>query len=283
MSEFHRLKKKHSYLVCVDSEGSVMDAMNRKHYHCYGPCMVRCWDLEPWRIEVLERWNEVNLYQLTRGINQYQALAIVLTEINGRYMPIPGVKELRSWVESAQTLSDEALEQTIATYPEGEGKVCLEKALAWSKEAKANIALIPGELMHPFPGALECLRTMGEFADVVVVSGANRDTVLDEWKRHQLIQYADLVLTQENGTKTACIRRLMEMGYNKEQVLMVGDAPGDCDAAEENGVGFFPILVEHEQDSWEELRFVGLHMLKNGLLEEYLAEQKRAFLSNLGG
>ena len=278
MSEFHHLKKKHSYLVCVDSEGSVMDTMNRKHYHCYGPCMVRCWDLEPWRIEVLERWNEVNLYQLTRGINQYQALAIVLTEINGRYKPIPGVKELRSWVESAQTLSDEALEQTIATYPEGEGKVCLEKALAWSKEAKANIALIPGELMHPFPGALECLRTMGEFADVVVVSGANRDTVLDEWKRHQLIQYADLVLTQENGTKTACIRRLMEMGYNKEQVLMVGDAPGDCDAAEENGVGFFPILVEHEQDSWEEL-----HMLKNGLLEEYLAEQKRAFLSNLGG
>ena len=283
MSEFRHFKKKHDYLVCVDSEGSVMDTMNRKHYHCYGPCMVRRWDLEPWRIEVLERWNEVNLYQLTRGINQYQALAIVLTEVNGRYKKIPGVKELRSWVENTQTLSDEALKQTIAAYPQGDGKTCLQNALAWSEEAKANIALIPAELMHPFPGASACLRTMGEFADVVVVSGANRDTVLDEWKRHQLISCADLILTQENGTKTACIRRLMEMGYNRECVLMVGDAPGDCDAAEENGVGFFPILVEREQDSWEQLQFVGLHMLKNGRLEEYLAEQKREFLTNLGG
>jgi phosphoglycolate phosphatase-like HAD superfamily hydrolase len=73
------------------------------------------------------------------------------------------------------------------------------------------------------------------------------------------------------------------MGYEKDHVLMVGDAPGDCDAAEYNGVGSFPILVEHEQDSWEELQFVGLHMLKNGRLDEYLAEQKREYLSNLGG
>ncbi len=283
MSVFNFHEKKHEYLVCVDSEGSVMDTMNRKHYHCYGPCMVRHWELEPWRIEVLERWNEVNLYQLTRGINQYRALALVLTEINGRFTPITGVKELRSWVESSETLSDEVLEQTIATYPDGEGKECLAKALAWSKEAKANIALIPSELMHPFPGALACLRTMKEFADVVVVSGANRETVIDEWTRHGLMPYVDLLLTQENGTKTACIRQLLQMGYETDHVLMVGDAPGDCDAAEHNGVGFFPILVEHEQDSWEELQFVGLHMLKNGRLDEYLAEQKREFLGNLGG
>jgi phosphoglycolate phosphatase-like HAD superfamily hydrolase len=283
MSIFDSFEKKHDFLVCVDSDGCAMDTMNCKHFHCFGPCMVNQWELEQWRSDILDRWNQVNLFQMTRGINRFKGLSLALTEVNEKYTPIAGVEALNQWVATTKALSNDALKAYIATQPDGEGKACLEKALAWSKEAKANIALIPGELMHPFPGALECLRTMGEFADVVVVSGANRDTVLDEWKRHQLIQYADLVLTQENGTKTACIRRLMEMGYNKEQVLMVGDAPGDCDAAEENGVGFFPILVEHEQNSWEELRFVGLHMLKNGLLEEYLAEQKRAFLSNLGG
>lgn len=283
MSAFDFYAPMHDYLVCVDSEGSAMDSMNRKHYHCYGPCMVRHWNLEPWRIDVLERWNEINLYQITRGINQYQALAIVLTEINGRFTPITGVRELRSWVESAETLSDESLEQTIATYPDGEGRECLVKALAWSKEAKANIALIPSELMPPFPGAMACLQAIKEFADVVVVSGANRETVMDAWNRHGLMPYVDLFLTQENGSKTACIRRLLEMGYEKSHVLMVGDAPGDWDAADENSVGFFPILVEHEQESWEELQFVGLHMLKNGRLQEYLADQKRQFLSNLGG
>lgn len=32
---------------------------------------------------------------------------------------------------------------------------------------------------------------------------------------------------------------------------MVGDAPGDRDAAEKNGVRFYPILVGHEGESWE--------------------------------
>lgn len=34
---------------------------------------------------------------------------------------------------------------------------------------------------------------------------------------------------------------------------MVGDAPGDRDAAEKNGVRFYPILVGHEGESWKRL------------------------------
>ena len=39
-----------------------------------------------------------------------------------------------------------------------------------------------------------------------------------------------------------------EKGYCPDHVLMVGDAPGDCEAAADNGVYYYPILVKHEGD-----------------------------------
>ena len=46
MSVFDSFEKKHDYLVCVDSDGCVMDTMNCKHFHCFGPCMIHEWVLE---------------------------------------------------------------------------------------------------------------------------------------------------------------------------------------------------------------------------------------------
>ena len=64
---------------------------------------------------------------------------------------------------------------------------------------------------------------------------------------------------------------------------MVGDAPGDCDAAEANAVWYYPILVGKEGESWAELREVALGKLQNGTYAEYQSEKKRQFLENLGG
>ena len=50
--------KKHEFLVCVDSDGCVMDTMNCKHFHCFGPCMVAEWGLEEWQEEI-DTWESV--------------------------------------------------------------------------------------------------------------------------------------------------------------------------------------------------------------------------------
>ncbi len=34
---------------------------------------------------------------------------------------------------------------------------------------------------------------------------------------------------------------------------MVGDSPGDLEAAEKNGTWFFPIIVGDEKSSWDDL------------------------------
>ena len=283
MSVFDTFVKKHDYLVCVDSDGCAMDTMNCKHFHCFGPCMVMEWDLEQWRIPILERWNEVNLFQMTRGINRFKGLALALTEINAQYTPISGVETLVQWVETTKALSNDALNAAIAETPEGEGKACLEKALSWSKAVNESIVHLPDELKVPFPGAKEGLEAAHAFADVAIVSSANRGAVEEEWTVHGLLDHTDIMLAQDCGSKAHCIGEMLKFGYEKDHVLMVGDAPGDCDAAESNGVWYFPILVNKEGESWAELKDVAFEKLQNGDYGAYQPEKKQQFLTNLGG
>ena len=63
MGIFENFEKKHDYLICVDSDGCVMDTMNCKHFNCFGPCMVTEWGLEEWKDAILARWNEINLFE----------------------------------------------------------------------------------------------------------------------------------------------------------------------------------------------------------------------------
>lgn len=64
---------------------------------------------------------------------------------------------------------------------------------------------------------------------------------------------------------------------------MCGDAPGDQDAAAKNGVLYYPILVKHEKESWEEFRLEGLEHLLDGTYQgEYQEKKTAAFLHNLG-
>ena len=283
MSVFDSFVRKHDYLVCVDSDGCAMDTMNCKHFHCFGPCMVIEWGLDEWRVAILERWNEINLFQMTRGINRFKGLAMALTEIDAQYKPIPGVRELSAWVENTKALSNDALISAIDAAPEGEGKECLKKALAWSKAVNENIVLLPDDLKVPYAGVKEGLAAAHSFADVAVVSSANRDAVDEEWTKHGLLDHVDILFAQDCGSKAHCISEMLKFGYEKDHVLMVGDAPGDCDAAEANGVWYYPILVNQETESWAELREIGLNKLLNGQYEQYQPEKKRQFLMNLGG
>ena len=79
--KFLAYTKRNDFLVCVDSDGCAMDTMDIKHFRCFGPCMVTEWGLEEWRGAILNRWNEINLYTMTRGINRFRGLAKALAEI----------------------------------------------------------------------------------------------------------------------------------------------------------------------------------------------------------
>ena len=275
LSDFKRDK---DFLICVDSDGCAVDTMDIKHKKCFGPCMVREWGLERWEGPILKRWNEINLYSMTRGINRFKGLAAALGEIDREYQHIEGVGELEEWTRSAPELSNPALERVIE---KGGGEI-FKKALSWSQAVNACIAALPWEVKRAFPGVREAFEGVRGFADIVIVSSANRDAVEEEWDRFGLLPLVDMVLCQDAGSKAHCIAALREKGYPQDHILMVGDAPGDMKAAETNGVWFYPIMVRREEESWREFPNAA-QLLRAGLYADYGRTKREEFLANLTG
>lgn len=265
-----------AYLICVDSDGCAMDTMDIKHSQCFGPCMVEEWGLGQWAKPILARWNEINLYTMTRGINRFKGLALALWEIDRQYTRIDGILALKAWADTAPELSNAALEEKVR---EGCHPV-FQKALFWSRAVNTAIQALPDSSKNPFPGALEGLAAAHRFADVAVVSSANREAVEEEWKRCRLLDHVDLLCCQDSGGKAYCISELKKKGYAPDHILMVGDAPGDKTAAENSGVYYYPILVRHESESWKEFRDTALEKFRTGYLP-YGEEKARVFVENL--
>lgn len=267
------------YLICIDSDGCAIDSMEIKHRRCFGPCMIKVWHLENWQEEILNRWNEINLYSMTRGINRFLGLEKMLTEITESYTLVEGLEEYSSWCQTTDTFSNEAIEDMIRV----QGHPIFEKVLKWSKNVNCNIREISPEI-RPFDGVRESLEKMKPQADIVIVSSANPQAVKEEWTRFGFMELVDHVMAQDAGTKTECIRRLLEKGYEPDKVLVLGDAPGDERAATNNGVLFYPILAGYETESWKRLQTEGLDRLFSGTYDRvYEWEQRQRFRKNLRG
>lgn len=278
MSAFDIFLKSKDRIVCIDSDGCAVDTMNIKHIRCFGPCMVDEWDLGKWRNEILNRWNEINLFSMTRGINRFKGLALMLAEVDEKYCAIEGIDALKDWVDNAAELSNASLDKMI-----DKGSI-FSKALKWSKSVNSLIEKLPKEEIKPFHGVREAFKMIHEFCDIAVVSSANPEAVRAEWERLGLLEYVDLMCTQDMGSKSFCIREILKKGYEPEHVLMCGDAPGDENAAAENGVLFFPILVNHENESWSELKDKAFSLfVSDSYSGAYQNELLRRFESNLGG
>ncbi len=277
MSVFQEFRKNKDYLVCIDSDGCAMDTMNIKHIRCFGPCMVDEWELDEWRDEILDRWNEINLFSMTRGINRFKGLAMMLTEVDEKNCAIEGIKSLNTWASDAPELSNAALEKM-----HGVNRI-FDKALSWSKAVNTAIEALPQDEIRPFEGVKEAFVKIHESCDIAVVSSANPEAVKAEWERFGLLEYVDIICTQDMGSKAYCIGEILKKGYDRDRVLMCGDAPGDEKAASDNGVLFYPILVNHENESWHDITGEPLASFLSGTYRSrYQEKMTDVFRENLG-
>ena len=271
--------KRKDFLICVDSDGCAMDTMDVKHKKCFGPCLIKEWGLEKWEDEILERWNELNLYSVSRGINRFKGLAVLLSEVNDKIMKIEGLEDLLSWLNGTKETSNASIRKEI----ERTGSECLKKVLNWSLTLNLAIDGLSDDEKRPFEGVKETLEKMHTFADVAIVSSANNSAVVEEWTKYGLINCVDVIMTQEDGSKASCINEMKKKGYGENRVLMVGDADGDFKAAEVNGVYFYPILVKREKDSWKRLNLEALGLFADGRLNgEYRQKLIKEFYENFG-
>lgn len=272
INNFTRTKE---YLICVDSDGCAMDTMDIKHKKCFGPCLVDEWELNDYRKQVLEKWNELNLYSKTRGINRFKGLALMLDYVNANFKRIDGIEELKEWANTSPELSNTALQKVLNKND------IFKKALSWSVNLNLEIDKLTDDEKVAFKGVKEALEYAHKYCDVAIVSSANRKAVEEEWVRCGLLQHTDVILTQENGSKKACIAEILKFGYPVDKVLMVGDAVGDIEAAKSNGVCFYPILVKAENKSWARFLKEGIDKFLNGEYRgQYSEELEKGFYNN---
>ncbi len=261
-----KMKKNSDFLICIDSDGCVFDTMEIKHKECFIPNIINYWSLQSISKYAREACEYVNLYSKKRGINRFPALIEALdllacrSECIRRGFRLPDISSLREWVAKEKKLGNPALEKYAENHPEDE---TIALTLRWSTAVNETIS----DMVHgvpPFPYVRECLEKMKEKADIIVVSQTPVEALEREWAEHDIGKYVSVIAGQEMGTKAQCISYAMEHGYSCENVLMIGDAPGDYSAVVQNKCLFYPINPGGEEHSWENLLLEGLEFLFSG-------------------
>lgn len=233
---------KTDYVFCVDSDGCAMDTMTYKHKLFFGPLAADVFGVQD-REAFLTEWNRVNLYSRTRGINRFVGLVKGL-----EFAGVTGIEQLKNWVATTDSLSNASLEKLIAEQPSKD----LELALEWSKQVNQAIKNYTGPVLA-FIGVHKGLEKLSQLGKVYVVSSANKEAVDEEWSEQGLLDFVTELYCQDRGKKEDVIKLLIDKGYNLDNIIMIGDSPGDLKAAELNNVHFYPILVGWEMRSWADL------------------------------
>ncbi|MBN2552449.1 MAG: HAD family hydrolase [Spirochaetales bacterium] len=252
--DLRKLEPRHDFFIGIDSDGCAFPSMELKHKECFIPNIVKHWKLQSISRYVREAAEFVNLYSRWRGENRFPALLRVFDlleerpEVANSGARIPEVPVLREWVASAASLGNPTLKQEIDGNPDPE----LIQTLKWSEAVNEAIADMVVEL-PPFPGVREALERMAEKADVIVVSGTPGEALQREWDEHGIARYVRIIAGQELGKKREHLSLAAGGKYETEKILMIGDAPGDMEAAKAVGARFYPIEPGNEESSWQRL------------------------------
>ena len=239
--------------VALDSDGTVLDTMAPKQHRFLQPMFIEAFGLQPQSAAYRACADFVNLFSATRGISRFNAILLTLEAFNAHpdvraagFPPVP-TADLRAFVESGLPLSADALAGWLRDHP----SPFLETLLAWS-HAVNDAILASGAVFDVFPGVPSALAALHARCRVGIVSQSPERVLRQDWGAHGLLAHVDLVAGQELGAKPAQLAALAE-GRPPADVLMVGDAFGDLNAARAFGCRFFPILPGREGESWERL------------------------------
>jgi phosphoglycolate phosphatase-like HAD superfamily hydrolase len=245
------LKPTKEFFIGIDSDGCVFDSMEIKHKECFTPMLIKHFQLQAVSKYAREVWDFVNLYSKTRGANRFPALSRALNllrrrpQVIARQVNVPETKALDDWMARETKLSNSTLTKEVKS-----GNNSLENVLAWSNAVNAAIEdIVKG--VPPFPLFRDSLSQMKAKADVIVVSQTPTEALEREWAEHDIAKHVRLIAGQELGTKTEHLQFSAAGKYPSERILMIGDAPGDLQAARSNGALFYPINPGNEEASWK--------------------------------
>ncbi len=275
--------KSHDFLIGIDSDGCAFDTMEVKHKECFIPNIIKFYSLAAISKYAREIAEFLNLYSKWRGINRFPGLVRVMdmlgerVEVLRRHPRLPALQGLRTWIAEETRLSNPALAARV----KATGDADLELALRWSEAVNRSISEIV-LAVPPFPLVRESLQSMRGKADVMVVSATPREALDREWSEHGLKEHVSLLAGQEMGSKREHLALASAGRYEPENVLMVGDALSDWEAAAAMGSLFYPIMPGSEDESWQRFFEEALPRFFTGdYAGDYMATQLECFIELL--
>ena len=246
-------KPSREFFIGIDSDGCIFDSMEIKHKECFTPMFIKHFHLQAVSKYARECWDFVNLYSKTRGANRFPALVRALNllrarpQVQARKVAVAETKALEEWIARETKLGNATLAAEVQRGNQG-----LAQVKAWSDAVNRAVE----DIVHgvpPFPLVRECLEKLNRQADAMCISQTPADALQREWSEHGIDRFVKMIAGQEMGTKTEHLKFAAKDKYAPEKILMIGDAPGDFNAARKNGALFFPIVPGSEEASWERL------------------------------
>ena len=86
--------KKREFLICMDSDGCVMDTVRIKHSTVMCPELIRVFALDDHADFITAAWDEINLHTITRGISRFESVRLVFDRLKNRGIEIPGSEDI---------------------------------------------------------------------------------------------------------------------------------------------------------------------------------------------
>jgi phosphoglycolate phosphatase-like HAD superfamily hydrolase len=252
-----QVKPTKDYLVAIDSDGCVFDAMGIKQRECFCPMMIAYFGLQPVAQAARECKEFADLFSKTRGANRHKTLVRILTEllpthpmVKARRFKVPQFKYYFDWVNNPKSLlSNDGLEKVINEAANPDAKKEFQLALRWSKRVNEMVAEVVKNV-PPFLFVKESLEKIYQKADIIVCSSTPTEALQREWAEHNVAKYAKAIAGQEMGKKAEHLAVMCDK-YDKDKILMIGDAPGDQNAAKKNAVLFYAVNPGAEDASWK--------------------------------
>jgi phosphoglycolate phosphatase-like HAD superfamily hydrolase len=257
--EIKSFKPVKEFFIGIDSDGTAFDSMNIKHIKSMYPAAAEIWDAGDKKAEFEETWNRINLYSKSRGINRFLGLLGAFEELREKGGCLPDPAPLREYAEKNEVLSYAALKAWAKEHP----APLFNDIMRWSERSDELFEEHTKGIL-PFANVKDCLALMTKKADIMVVSSASGKGLDKDWSFSGLTEFTTLIAGQEAGSKKA----QLEMGaggkYPQDKILMIGDAPGDLDAARHIKALFYPVMPGKEEESWLFLRNEGLNRFFEG-------------------
>lgn len=256
----------HDYLVCLDTDGHVLDNMWAKQLIVFHPHFM---DMNHLRdIEMFFRLHAEhhNLWGTTRGCDRYLAVQHTLSSL----LEDPQAKEQLDedhvrdlldsvsgyvdWVNASGGEKAFGIPSLFEYHQENGLDYNITRLLSWSEAVDRSFEFVTLE-MPPFPHVEETLRYLSERADILIVSSTPYSDLSSWWQNTDLAKYTKAIAGKEMGKKTQHIGIVKERGgYDDDKVIMGGDGGGDLKAARANNVSFFPTPAGKEKEAWENAR-----------------------------